>query len=135
MLFDRARLTHARWTPESQGLRGLISVLLSVVITFSVACILGGPNVQAHAEAERHDSVSVDGGTPSTWFRRGGDSRINKCAVGLDCEPRVEDDFDFLEAVVRPTDEPPPLESVIAFSTQRRQAAPVRGPPCACDRV
>lgn len=133
MLLDWARTTRAHRTPEATYvLRCFVSVLLCVAITFS-AFLLGVPSANAQIEG-RHDTVSVDGGSPSTWYRRG-DPRVDKCAVGLDCELMAEDDFDLLEVVVRPSDEPRPLESVIAFSTQGRPAAPVRGPPCARDRV
>lgn len=135
MSFDRARLTHAHKTPEStNGLRGLISVLLAVAVTFSLSFILGGPRIQTQTELGRHDSVSVDSGTPTTWFRRG-DSRIDKSTVGVDCELMTEDDLDLLDVEVRPADEPSPLAALIAFPAQIRPAAPVRGPPRSNDRV
>lgn len=132
MSSDRARLTRAHHTPEAtNGVRRVLSALLSVVMTFSLAAfIFGGTGAhQAQTEVGRHDAVSVDSGTASPWFRRG-DPRVDKCAVGIDCELMTEDDFDLLEVEVQPADEPPPLESVNAFATQRRHAAPVRGPPC-----
>jgi hypothetical protein len=116
------------------GLRCVAFMLLQAAITFWLATFMvGGPLSELHTNASeigRHDAVSVGTCAPTTWFRRDSSDTKQHVGVGPDLGPISDVDFLPTEVVGEQTILDP-VEFVVAFTTQRRHAAPVRGPPCA----
>jgi hypothetical protein len=128
MSFEAAGQAHAPQTPR--GLRGFALTLFRAAFTlWLVTFLVGGPvsslETTTH-EVRQQDSVSVGTADPSTWFRRN-TSGISKFTVlAFDFGPAVV----LPEACVGEVTNQPAVQSVVGLTTQRRYAAPVRGPPC-----
>ncbi len=133
-----ARFTRAfALLPGTSWFLRLVSVLLSVSLTLSLAAFIAGGSASdlgPNADIGRNDTVSVGDESPRTWFRRGS-SRVDHRAIGLDFEFSVDDDFESIVVVLEPIDEPPTLASFVAYASEHGQANPARGPPGSNDCV
>jgi hypothetical protein len=112
------------------GLRSFASGLLLAAVTFCLATFLVGWPIaglqSSFSEVRSQDAVSVGDDVPTTWLRRNA-SRIDKY-VGVHLGPMSGVDSVPPEGFGEQTSVDP-VEAIFAFTTQRRHAAPVRGPP------
>jgi hypothetical protein len=115
------------------GLRSIALRLLLATITFCLATFLvGGPIAGPQtntSEIATHDAVSVGSDAPTTWLRRNASRADKYVSVGPDFGPMSEVDVFVLPEAVGEQTTIDLVESIVAFTTQRRHAAPVRGPP------
>lgn len=113
-----------------KGLRSFAFGLLLATVTLCLATFMVGWPIaglqSSVCEVRSHDAVSIGDDTPTTWLRRNA-SRIDKY-VGVHLGPMSEVDFVPPEGFGELTSLDH-FEAIFAFTTQRRHAAPVRGPP------
>jgi hypothetical protein len=128
MSFESAESTQASQTP-----RGLQCALVLIraafalwLVTFLVSAPISSQQTNA-SEIGRHDSISVGTATPSTLYRR--DSVDKGTGLALDLGP-MNDDFELPDVCVGEVEMQSAVPFVVVLTTQRRYAAPVRGPPC-----
>jgi hypothetical protein len=131
MPFAEAGAAQAPQTPRE--LRSIALLLFRAAFTlWLVTFLVGGPvsSVQTStSEIGRQDSVSVGTATPSTWFRRCTSSVDESVGLAFEFGPMSEE-LVLPDARVGEITIQPAVQSVVALTTQRRYAAPVRGPPC-----
>jgi hypothetical protein len=129
MSFALARQTRAELMRRGVILfRRSLCAWLCFALTFSLtAFLVGGPVAETQHEAGRHDHVS-DAGSPTTWVGRW-NPRVDKGAVGFDYAWVPQEELDLLVEEMTWIEEPEAPQYLLAHTSEKWRAAPVRGPP------
>jgi hypothetical protein len=109
--------------------RRSMCAFLCFALTLSLTTFLGGgPLADAQHEVGRHDRVSDGSDSPTTWIGRWS-PRVDKRAVGLDYAWIPQDEWEPPVEEMSWIEEPSAPRSLLAHTSQKWRAIPVRGPP------